>query len=147
MQEQESTNMKETSCRSETKTLGRTSSSTRLHRRYTPRNRPVVTLILLVICVPTFLYHMLPSLTFAIEDLISSHLSSAPRPGSTFCTKEVGNAECCAIYLAAQPCTDECRKLYVDRETMTLTAQYDDCVDQCLVRYNGVCKVGGEHGS
>ncbi|RMZ70665.1 zinc transporter yke4 [Pyrenophora seminiperda CCB06] len=129
--------MKTPSFRSEPKPTARTNNH-RLHRRYTSRTRPIITLLLVLICVPMFLYHILPSLSSIINDYRSSH-SSRPAT-STFCTKEVGSAQCCAIYLAAQPCLDECRKKHVDRETMALTAEYDECADQCLVEYNGVCK-------
>ncbi|EDU43020.1 hypothetical protein PtrSN002B_009962 [Pyrenophora tritici-repentis] len=133
--------MKEASpSRIDTKPTPRATTTARLHRRYTSRSRPITTLILLLICVPLVLYHVLPCLTQAINNFITSHLGNSSTEKSSFCTQNVGSQECCAIYLTAQPCLDECAKLYIDRETMGLTAQYDECADQCLVRYNWACK-------
>lgn len=35
---------------------------------------------------------------------------------------------------------EQCREKHLDRETFTLTNEYDECADKCLVVYRGTCK-------
>ena len=109
--------------------------------RYSPRYRSVVTTLLILLCIPIFFYHLIPRYTSATDGIISSLAHKLHPAGTTssFCTKEVGSLQCCALYLAAAPCQDECRKNHMDRETLALTKEYDECADQCLVEYNKSC--------
>ena len=88
--------------------------------RYSPRYRSVVTTLLILLCIPIFFYHLIPRYTSATDGIISSLAHKLHPAGTTssFCTKEVGSLQCCALYLAAAPCQDECRKNHMDRETL-----------------------------
>ncbi|KAH7092324.1 hypothetical protein FB567DRAFT_545488 [Paraphoma chrysanthemicola] len=106
------------------------------------RYRSIITTVLLLLCIPFFFYHLAPSFTNASDELISSiatRLRGEPSRAE-YCTKEVGDAQCCALYLDATPCIDECRKQHVDRVTFTLTKEYDECADTCLVAYSAACQ-------
>lgn len=104
--------------------------------------RAVLASILMVLCLPIFFYRLVPSFTHATDDFMSSIstriLQQQVREG--FCTSEIGSPQCCLIYLDAQPCLDECQKQHVDRVSFTLTKEYDECADQCLVKYNAQCQ-------
>lgn len=110
--------------------------------RYTPRYRPIITALLFLLCVPVFFYHLVPSFTHTADNIISKLSSQilGQTSRSEFCTTEIGDAHCCMLYLDATPCVDECRKQHVDRETLALTLEYDQCADQCLMKYNDICK-------
>lgn len=58
----------------------------------------------------------------------------------TFCTKEIGNAACCNLYLSAEPCVDECRKNFLDRDTWQPTKEYDECESMCRSVYSVTCQ-------
>jgi hypothetical protein len=105
--------------------------------RYTPRYRPLLT-ILFLLCIPIFIYQLIPTFTHTTDTAIDALLSKIRTPAS-FCTKDIGDAHCCELYLAAAPCQDECRNRHVDRETLVLTAQYDDCASGCLASYEKIC--------
>jgi hypothetical protein len=115
---------------------------------YTPtsRCRSLLITILVLLCIPVFLYQLVPSYTHAADGLVTDVVSHFHRPnaGSNLCTKEVGTPVCCAIYLAAAPCVDECRKVHVDRETLVLTQEYDECTDVCLSVYAERCSVANQ---
>lgn len=106
------------------------------------RTRPILASILLVLCIPIFFYHLLPSFTNATDDFMSVLVMQLRGQTSRadFCTSQVGNTHCCALYLDANPCVDECRKQHVDKVTYMLTKEYDECSDKCLVRYNAACR-------
>lgn len=116
--------------------------------RYTLRYRSILPLLLIILCIPIFFYHLAPKYTSATDTLIHSLTSSLglrPQEATgSFCTKEVGSPRCCAVYLEAEPCVEECRKQHVDRETFAVTKEYDECADVCLATYNGLCKNGSE---
>ncbi|KAH7356012.1 hypothetical protein BKA66DRAFT_429019 [Pyrenochaeta sp. MPI-SDFR-AT-0127] len=110
--------------------------------RYTPRYRSIITALLTVLCVPVIFYHLVPSFTAATDSVfyqLSDHVLGQTSRGD-FCTREIGDRQCCMLYLDASPCLDECRREHVDRETLRLTLEYDQCADQCLVRYNDRCE-------
>jgi hypothetical protein len=119
--------------------------TTRSQCRYTPRYRAILPTLLFLLCIPIFFYQLVPRFTHATDGIILSLTNGLhPQSTSTFCTKQVGTPHCCAVYLAAAPCLDECTKQHMDRVTFSITAQYDDCADECLVEYNGTCKKTGQ---
>ncbi|KAF1927609.1 uncharacterized protein M421DRAFT_171241 [Didymella exigua CBS 183.55] len=93
------------------------------------RPRSVLVFLLFVLCVPIFLYQLVPTFTQSTDALIEkviAHFREQP------CTTDMGDAHCCALYMKATPCVEECRKQHVDRETFTLTLEYDECANTCL---------------
>ncbi|KAH8722664.1 hypothetical protein GQ44DRAFT_563269, partial [Phaeosphaeriaceae sp. PMI808] len=104
--------------------------------------RPLLTSILLLLCIPIFVYHLVPSFTHATDNALNILATNlrGQTPQSSFCTSEVGDAHCCALFLHAMPCTDECRKQHVDRQTFAITKEYDECAEVCLAVYDGRCK-------
>jgi hypothetical protein len=104
----------------------------------TSRYRSILITVLFVLCIPIFFYQLIPSFTHASDAFISD-LATRIRSQASFCTKDVGDAQCCAMYLTAAPCVDECRKQYVNRITYKLTLEYEECADVCLVEYSGAC--------
>jgi hypothetical protein len=105
---------------------------------YTPRHRPMLTTLLIILCVPIAFYQLVPSSTQAADDAVNTLASKLLRQ-TLMCTADIGDAQCYTLYLDTAPCLDECRKEHVDRETFTLTLQYKECADQCLVTYNHAC--------
>jgi hypothetical protein len=121
----------------------RASATSRLQCRYTPRYRSILPTLLVLLCIPIFFYHLIPKYTSATDSIISSlvhTLHPSSQPTSTFCTKEIGSPRCCALYLEAAPCVEECRKQHMDRQTFAVTKEYDECAEVCLVKYTGICK-------
>ncbi|KAF2026436.1 hypothetical protein EK21DRAFT_74216 [Setomelanomma holmii] len=107
------------------------------------RYRPVITTFLLLLCIPIFFYHLVPSFTHATDDFMASittRIRGQKTSRGEFCTKKIGDAQCCNLYLDASPCIDECRKQHVDRVSYILTKEYDQCADRCLATYNSVCQ-------
>jgi hypothetical protein len=92
------------------------------------RYRSIIISLLLLLCIPIFVYHIVPGFTRATDELLED-LATRIR-GDGFCTKEVGSRQCCALFLEAAPCVDECRKKYVDRETWMLTREYEECAEK-----------------
>ncbi|KAF2182067.1 hypothetical protein K469DRAFT_498837, partial [Zopfia rhizophila CBS 207.26] len=88
-----------------------------------------------------FYYKVMPYFSSTADFITSSITSSLQKsfPPSNFCTKDVGHGVCCKLHLKAEPCLDECRSTYVDRETLTLTKEYDECSDKCLAVYKSTC--------
>jgi hypothetical protein len=95
--------------------------------------RPFLPVFLLFLGTLAMLYHLVPLITTSIpQRLHLPHLSSS-------CTKDIGEGLCCDLFLGAEPCVEACREKFVDRETFTLTNEYDECSDRCLVLYKGSC--------
>jgi len=133
--------MKELACDKKIFSQNEMHTTTRPQCRYTPRYRAILPTLLILLCIPIFFYQLVPKYTHATDDFISSLTNTLrPQSTSTFCTKEVGTPHCCAVYLAAAPCLDECRKQHMDRETLSVTAQYESCADECLAEYQDTCK-------
>ncbi|KAF1831149.1 hypothetical protein BDW02DRAFT_582317 [Decorospora gaudefroyi] len=108
------------------------STTIRPNCRHASTYRPILTTLLILLCIPILLYRLFPSAT-------DTFLSSLLPVQGDLCTQDIGNAHCCTLYLSASPCLDECRKLHVDRETLRLTMQYETCAEECLVVYNNLC--------
>ncbi|KAF2818669.1 hypothetical protein CC86DRAFT_388789 [Ophiobolus disseminans] len=104
--------------------------------------RPILIKILFILCIPIFFYHLVPGFSAAsgafISDLTSRIRAHTSSEG--YCTTEIGDAQCCTLYLDAAPCVDECRKQHVDRVTFTLTKEYEVCADTCLGTYAAACQ-------
>ncbi|KAF2867771.1 hypothetical protein BDV95DRAFT_610675 [Massariosphaeria phaeospora] len=103
--------------------------------------RPGVAIVAVLLTIIAFYFQGLPYLSPGanlLTPLVRSGLRKAFPPES-FCTKEIGEGNCCDLYMAAEPCVDECRKSFVDRQTFQLTKEYDVCADKCLVRYRAAC--------
>jgi hypothetical protein len=112
-----------------------------LERSTPSRFHPIVTALLLLLCLPIFIYQLAPTFTHATDDFMSA-LAMRLRGQTSradFCTKEVGSAYCCGLFLDASPCVDECQKQHVDRIAFVLTKEYDECADICLAHYNASC--------
>ncbi|KAF2628519.1 hypothetical protein BU25DRAFT_339285 [Macroventuria anomochaeta] len=98
------------------------------------RSRSILIILLFILCVPIFLYQLIPAFTQSTDTLIEklvTHFQESP------CTSDIGDAQCCALFMKATPCVEECRKQFVDRETFTLTLEYDQCADTCLRDWEG----------
>jgi hypothetical protein len=94
------------------------------------RRRSILIALLFILCVPVFLYQLVPAFTRSTDAVIGkivSHFHHG-RP----CTADIGDDFCCAIFMKASPCLDECRKQFIDRETFSPTIEYDQCSDKCL---------------
>ncbi|KAH7555580.1 hypothetical protein BM1_07203 [Bipolaris maydis] len=92
--------------------------------KYTPVYPPFLPTLLICCCILFFFYHLVPSFTTATDDiatLLVDNLNLRPS-GSNACTKEIGTAQCCSLFLEATPCLDECRKLHI-HDTSTLGEQ------------------------
>jgi hypothetical protein len=115
-------------------------SEMRIHNFFSPsaqRYRVILVALLLVLCVPLFFYNLMPNFTRTTDEFI---LDLAMRiRGQDYCTKEIGGARCCRLFLDATPCVDECRKHHVNRVTFVLTREYEICADECLGRYDEAC--------
>lgn len=108
------------------------------------RYRPVITTLLLVLCIPIFFYHIVPTVTSTTDDfmyILATRLRG-PSSRAALCTSEVGSAYCCDLFLNAAPCVDECRKQHLNRVTYVITKEYDVCADKCLASYTAACKSG-----
>jgi hypothetical protein len=97
-------------------------------------SRSILVIILSVLCIPVFFYQLVPSFTHSADDLIVEVITHFR---GSHCTADIGDAQCCALFMEAAPCVDECRKQFVDRETFTLTLEYDQCADTCLRSWEG----------
>ncbi|KAF1359645.1 hypothetical protein EJ07DRAFT_41150, partial [Lizonia empirigonia] len=93
------------------------------------RARSILVTVLFILCVPVFLYQLVPAFTQSTDTLIDSVVNHFQE---NRCTAEIGDAQCCALFMEAAPCVEECRKQFVDRETFMLTLEYDECTDTCL---------------
>jgi hypothetical protein len=107
-------------------------------------SHPSVFVILLCLVLAVTYYKFIPSLSSTTDYIVSSIesglQSSLSSPSS--CTKEIGEGVCCDLHLGAEPCLDECRKTFVDRQTFQLTKEYEECADQCLIMYHATCAKG-----
>jgi hypothetical protein len=110
------------------------------HRSTLSRNHSIIASVLLVLCIPIFIYHLVPTFTHATDDFVTV-ITTKLRGQSSQCTSEVGSAYCCTLFLDATPCIDACRKQHVNRVTWVLTKEYDECADTCLAKYDASCKV------
>jgi len=115
-----------------------TSPPTPTTRMATATTRPLLPIFLLFLGTLALLSQLLPPLTRNL----SSQIRQLPHFTSP-CTSEIGAGLCCDLFLGAEPCVEQCREKYVDRETFTLTNEYDECADRCLIAYKGSC-VGRE---
>lgn len=122
------------------KILPTVTAATTPHASSRNRRKRLFTALLIVLCVPIFFYNLAPRFSNTINTL-APHLLTSTSKGS-FCTKEIGGAQCCALYLAAAPCLDECRNQHVDRISLRLTMEYEVCEGQCLSEYGEVCGRG-----
>jgi hypothetical protein len=99
-----------------------------------PTTRPFLPVFLLFLGTLALLTQLLPPLTRTLAPHLSlPHFSSA-------CTSEIGAGLCCDLLLGAEPCVEQCREKHLDRETFTLTNEYDECADRCLIVYKGSCE-------
>ncbi|ORY08998.1 hypothetical protein BCR34DRAFT_384788 [Clohesyomyces aquaticus] len=104
-----------------------------------PRNG--VAVVLFFLGVAALFCRVMPYISSATESIASSVASSFRKtsPPRSDCTEEVGSGMCCALHLAAEPCLSECRTTFVDRETLRLTEEYDECSNRCLEVYRTTC--------
>lgn len=100
-----------------------------------------IIIVLLFIALAATYYKVIPYFSSTTDYIVSSIESSLQTSLSSpsFCTKEIGEGVCCDLHLGAEPCLDECRKTYVDRQSFQLTKEYDECADTCLVMYRATC--------
>lgn len=106
------------------------------------RSRSIIVVLLFILCVPIFLYQLVPAFTQSTDTLIEkivAHFHERP------CTADIGDAQCCALFTKATPCVEECRKQFIDRDTFTLTLEYDECADTCLRDWEGCNGVDRDH--
>ncbi|KAK3209780.1 hypothetical protein GRF29_44g650499 [Pseudopithomyces chartarum] len=100
-------------------------------------SRTPITVFLVVLGLLALCYNLLatfPSLTTSLKTSLQAAL-----PQDNFCTKDIGQGVCCDVFMAAEPCVEQCREDFVDRETFELTQEYDMCAAQCLAEYTSAC--------
>lgn len=102
------------------------------------RTKHILATILLLLCIPIAIYQLVPRFTHATDQVVDALVDRIR--GADLCTADVGDRHCCALFLAAAPCVDECRKTHVDRETWVVTKEYDECADVCLAAYTSQCQ-------
>jgi hypothetical protein len=97
--------------------------------------------ILLFLGLMAFLYEDMPFFSSTTEYITSSIELSLQKyyPLPSFCTETIGEEICCQLRLEAEPCLDECRKLYTNRQTFEPTKSSAECEAQCLVVYQITC--------
>lgn len=115
-----------------------------LGRPFSTRSRSwsILTVFLFILCVPVFLYQLVPAFTQSTDTLIDkivAHFWETP------CSPDIGDGQCCALFVKATPCVEECRKRFVDRERFTLTLEYEECADTCLRDWEGCNGVSRDH--
>ena len=99
--------------------------------------RTSITVFLVVLGLLALCYNLLatfPSLTTSLKTSLEAVL-----PQESFCTKDIGEGVCCDVFMAAQPCVEQCREEFMDRETFEVTHEYDMCAAQCLAEYTTAC--------
>lgn len=101
------------------------------------RYRPILLALLTLICIPTILYRLAPQVSDAFITNLATSIRAQSSP--SLCTKAIGTPHCCALFLDASPCVDECRKQHLDRATYALTEAYEVCEGVCLEGYEGEC--------
>lgn len=111
-------------------------------RPYRTQSRPraILVILLFVLCVPVFLYQLVPAFTQSTDKLVDRLFAHFEQSS---CTADIGDAQCCALFMKATPCVEECRKQFIDRETFTVTLEYDECANECMRDWlgcNGVQK-------
>ena len=100
-------------------------------------SRSPITILLLILGSLAIVYQLFASFPSLGVSLYES-LAVGSAPGNS-CTKDIGDGRCCILFLKAEPCVEECRREYVDRETFALTEGFDACADRCLLRYKESC--------
>lgn len=97
--------------------------------------------ILMLLGLAAFFYKILPTFT-SMTDSIAAAIAARLQESNqflNFCTKEVGEGLCCQLHLEAEPCVDECRKAFLDRQTFRPTKEYRSCADACFLAYRTTC--------
>ncbi|KAF1965919.1 hypothetical protein BU23DRAFT_574428 [Bimuria novae-zelandiae CBS 107.79] len=92
----------------------------------------LVALGLLALC-----YNLLATFPFITSSLRTTLEHALPK--ENFCTKDIGDETCCALFVTAEPCVEQCREEHLDRETFQLTQEYDLCAEKCLADYTMRC--------
>ena len=100
-------------------------------------SRPFLPIFILFLGTLALLTQLLPPVTRSIGTRLQLPHFTSP------CTSDIGAGLCCELFLGAEPCVEQCREKHLDRETFTLTNEYDECADRCLIAYKGSC-VGKE---
>ncbi|KAF2262821.1 hypothetical protein CC78DRAFT_605229 [Lojkania enalia] len=113
--------------------------------QYGPSNQKIprsgVFAIMIFLFLAASYYGIVPFYSPAVDSISSSITSRLQLSFSSpsFCTKDIGDGLCCELHLGAEPCLTECRSAFVDRETVQLTKEYEECSDRCLIMYNDTC--------
>lgn len=106
------------------------------------RLRSTIVILLFALCVPVFLYQLVPAFTQSTDRLVDQILAYFEE---NTCTADIGDGQCCVLFMKATPCVEECRKQFIDRQTFTVTREYDECADTCLRDWLGCNGVQNEH--
>ena len=99
--------------------------------------RTPITILLVALGALAFFYQLLsafPSLSSNLRTTLQHAL-----PASNYCTKDIGEGVCCDLFMAAEPCVEDCREQHMDRETFALTQEFDACSTQCMTAYRAEC--------
>lgn len=105
----------------------------------------IFSVILLIVAFLAIVTHLLTS--FAIPSLSSEFahtIAAATSSHAESCTSNVGDSICCALFMEAEPCVEECRREFVDRETREMKLGFGDCEGRCLKTYFAEGCSGGE---
>ncbi|KAF1951205.1 hypothetical protein CC80DRAFT_553584 [Byssothecium circinans] len=102
-------------------------------------SRSPVTILLILLGSLAIIYQLFAT----FPSLATTLYGSLPTSSPSSCTKDIGGGRCCALFLDAEPCVEECRRGFVDRETFFLTEGFEGCADECLVEYAGSCEGEG----
>jgi hypothetical protein len=104
------------------------------------RSRSPITILLILLGTLAIIYQLFAHFPTLSDSLASSIAFTQARS----CIKDIGDAVCCDLFQSAQPCVEECRKEFVDRETLAVTEGFVACEGRCRAVYRVAC--GGEEG-
>lgn len=101
------------------------------------------TCILIFFGIFTLLYQFSPLVRTTSNSIFSSlkttFIDSQVDLLGDLCTPDIGRGLCCHLRFEAEPCIDECRKNFMDRQTFRTTAHFDGCATGCLYAYEETC--------
>ncbi|KAF2644112.1 hypothetical protein P280DRAFT_477537 [Massarina eburnea CBS 473.64] len=100
-----------------------------------PSSRSPITILLILLGTLAIFYQLFASFP-TLGDSLYSVLPTSSTPS---CIKDIGDHQCCSLFMQAEPCVEECRKVFVDRETQGLTVGFDACSERCLAIYDTRC--------
>ncbi|PVH94448.1 hypothetical protein DM02DRAFT_190953 [Periconia macrospinosa] len=90
--------------------------------------------VLFTLALLAIITHLLTSSVIPSLSTDFAHTIAAATPSA--CTTSIGDSICCSLFSEAEPCVEECRRKFMDRETMEVRAGFGECKDMCLTTYH-----------